>query len=81
MVKNVAEWSVILVGFVITGKYPVVNIDSIKYLVLSCILNFNKSMLKSPDNVRFFIFIIYFGSNGSKFGSKNVNVSSRLCGR
>ena len=37
-----------LVGFVITGKYPVVSIDSMKCLVFSCDWNFNKSMLKSP---------------------------------
>ena len=32
----------------IIGKYPVVNIDSMKYLVFSRDWNFNKSMLKSP---------------------------------
>ena len=46
--SNVAEWSVTLVGVVITGKYPEVSIDSMKYLVFSCDWNFNKSMLKSP---------------------------------
>ena len=41
----VTEWSVTIVAYVITGKYPVVNIDSMKYLVFSCDLNFNKSIL------------------------------------
>ena len=45
---NVAEWSVILVGLVISGRKPVVSIDSIRDLVLTCVWNFSSSMLKSP---------------------------------
>ena len=76
--SNVAEWSVTLVGFVITGKYPVVSMDSMKYLVFSCDWNFNKSMLKSPmiyDSLfSLFILVVISASLVVK-----ISISARGC--